>query len=188
MIKALAFRTLFGGKPWYNSFMGWGLFVLIVTESIALALKESGVASAELVGSVTYYTERLSILLGAIGIRRQLPANKLLPVLCACLVMGCGTSKMTFMDANNKPVTIEHKIGGRGCVACDSSADGMSCVMQQDASSDWAGIRVIPTLAKAIISAILPAGLGNAAPSFDGPSDIGGCDGLFGGKVEPDDS
>lgn len=100
-------------------------------------------------------------------------------LLALVLALGCGTFAITVKDSRGKPVTIEGRIGGRGCLAAEIGKDGsINIVIQQDASSDWAGIRAIPTLAEVAIAAMVP-GASPKGAEFTGPSDIGGCQGIF---------
>lgn len=187
MLAKLGFRLFFGGKPWYQSMVGWAALVLIVAETAVPAASELGLADEALTTKLTYYLERFAAILGILGIRRKLPAHGVVAAMALFFVMGCGGSTITVMDKNQQPVTIEHKIGGRGCIAVDVGSDGsVSAVLQQDASSDWAGIRVLPTIVKTALTVLFGSRDGSDDTGFSGPSDISGCDGIFTAE-EPDD-
>lgn len=101
-------------------------------------------------------------------------------LLVLALVTACGTSGITVIDKAGNPITIEHRIGGRGCIAIDVGADGsVGSVLQQDATSDWAGIRVLPTIVKMALTTVLGSRDTSDETGFSGPSDIAGCSGIF---------
>ncbi len=93
-IKAFAFKTFFGGKPWYKSMVGWGLVVLAVAETAVPMVGEMGLADPEKMGVVTSYMEKLAAALAALGIRRKLPATGTIAAvsLVALLSLGCVTA------------------------------------------------------------------------------------------------
>lgn len=106
-------------------------------------------------------------------------------LMIVCLVgllgMGCALSGIEMIDGNGNPITIKHKIGGRGCIAVTTMAGEVDAIVQQDGSSDWSGIRVIPTLARTAM-AVFFGRVGEKDP-YTGPSDIQGCAGLFGSQM-----
>ena len=105
----------------------------------------------------------------------------------ALLALSCATSSITFLDAEGDPITLEQQLGGRGCIAVNTDkSGGIDVIMQQDASSDWAGVRVIPTLAQAVITAFFGSRDPDGA-DYSGPSSIQGCAGLFSESLEEDD-
>lgn len=180
-LKALTFKTFFGGKPWYKSLVGWGALVLLVAETAVPAAGELGLADPDQMSILTSYMEKLSVLLGALGIRRRLPATGTIAAvsLVALLSLGCAKMVVTTVGPNGEPVTVELRTGGRSCVAATVNADGtVDAVGSQDASSDWLSLRIIPaTLQTALVTffgAREPALVG-----VSGPSTIGGCDGVF---------
>lgn len=180
--QALAFKTLFGGKPWYRSIVGWGAFVLLMAETAVPAAAEFGLADEAMMVKLTYYLERLAAAMGILGIRRRLPARgvAVAGTLALAVLVGCGGSTITMLDATGDPVTIEQSMGGRGCIAVDIGADkSVSVVLQQDASSDWAGIRVLPTIVKTALTTFFGNRDTSDGTGFSGPSDINGCQGIF---------
>ena len=113
--------------------------------------------------------------------------NKLtLVILMAVLTVGCAGSKIKMIDSSGNPVSIKHNLGGRGCIAINTEDGEIGVVLQQDGSSDWSGIRVIPSLARAAL-AVFFGRIGEADPNT-GPSDIQGCAGLFELGRVPDES
>jgi hypothetical protein len=105
--------------------------------------------------------------------------NKLtLVILMATLAFGCAGSTIKMTDSNGNPVSIKHRLGGRGCIAITTESGEVGAVLQQDGSSDWSGIRVIPSLARAAL-AVFFGSSGDDNNSYAGPSDIQGCAGLF---------
>ncbi len=100
-------------------------------------------------------------------------------LVAALLSFGCAGSTVTFTDSRGNLVTLEQSIGGRGCMAATWTPEGdFDFVIQQDGSSDWGGIRAIPTLAQVAITAVLGDRRAESE-GMDGPSDIQGCAGLF---------
>jgi hypothetical protein len=100
------------------------------------------------------------------------------------LTLGCAQSSIEFPNANGEMVNIKHNLGGRGCIAITTEKGEVSAVVQQDGSSDWSGIRVIPSLARAAV-AVFTGRVGEDDP-YTGPSDIQGCAGLF-ETIAPED-
>jgi len=107
----------------------------------------------------------------------------------ALTLAGCGKSVITTLDKAGNPVTIANRIGGRGCIAItvDPASGSVDAVLQQDATSDWAGIRAMPIMLQTALATLF----GNRDPaggdtSFSGPSAIGGCDGIFEFTDEPE--
>lgn len=110
----------------------------------------------------------------------------ILASLAALLGMGCAQSTVTMLDSSGDPITFKQGIGGRGCIAVSADLKGgVDVIIQQDGSSDWGGVRAIPVLVRAAITAVF----GNRDPeanNVEGPSDLQGCAGLFvEDEVEP---
>ncbi len=185
-LKAFAFRTIFGGKPWYQSMVGWATLVLSVSEVALPIIVEFGLIDPEMSGALQIKLRALSGALAGLGIRRRLPANGTIAAAMLALVMlpGCTTLEFTTQAPDGgKPITVKAMAGGRSCLVCeaDPASGKVECRVAQDASSDWAGIRAIPVLGALILSVISD----RAVPAdYSGPSDIGGCDSLF--TSEPD--
>lgn len=97
--------------------------------------------------------------------------------LAGLLGLGCAVSRVEMIDDAGNPITIKHRMGGRGCIALTAEDGKVDAIVQQDGSSDWSGIRVIPTLARAGLAVFF--GRLSDSDSFTGPSDIQGCAGLF---------
>ena len=115
-------------------------------------------------------------------------------ILCGLVALGssvgCATSSITFTDKLGHEVTLKQKIGGRGCIALDRDTEGnVEVIVNQDGSSDWAGIRALPIMAQVAITALMGNRSGESA-GFAGPSNIGGCDPLFAsaGQNDADDA
>lgn len=106
---------------------------------------------------------------------------KFFSLIILALSISCGGT--TFIVPNpdgGEPSKVECKIFGRGCCATTVNKDGsFDIVMQQDASSDWAGTRAIPVLAWTAITAMFGDRSYGAGAEMQGPSDIQGCSGIF---------
>ena len=66
---------LFGGKPWYQSMVGWGFLVFIAAETIIPQAGSMGLMDAGLVKTLMGYMNSASAILVTLGIRRRLPAT-----------------------------------------------------------------------------------------------------------------
>ena len=96
------------------------------------------------------------------------------------LTFACGKSLITIPNEDGQLVTINQSMGGRGCIAVDRSPDGsLSIIVQQDASSDWAGIRALPAMVKVALTTFFGNRDTSGETGFTGPSDIQGCAGVF---------
>lgn len=192
MIAKLGFRMLFGGKPWYKSMVGWAAITLLVAETAIPAIGELGLVDPEFMAALTTYMEKLAALLGVLGIRRRLPASGTIAavsVAALMLTLGCASYSIEFIDKKGDPVVVESSLGGRGCLALTFDENGeVDLITQQDASSDWAGVRVIPTLAKVAITALFGDRSSGEGADFTGPSGIAGCKGLFESALGEEDS
>ncbi len=102
------------------------------------------------------------------------------PTLCVLLALeigigGCGKMQIDMIDAQKEPVKIMLRAGGRSCLAATiDSAGTIDVIVQQDASSDWLSLRIIPTLVQGAITTFF----GKVNPNPDGisgPSGIHGC-------------
>jgi hypothetical protein len=103
--------------------------------------------------------------------------NKLtLVCLIGLLTLGCAGSSIKFPNAQGEMVSIKHDLGGRGCIAVTTENGEVAAVVQQDGSSDWSGVRVIPSLAQ--IAGAIFGGAREPQP-YPSPSDIQGCAGIF---------
>ena len=92
---------------------------------------------------------------------------------------GCANSSITVPVPDGEPIVIEQKMGGRGCIAVSTTDEGgVDIIVQQDGSSDWAGIRVLPTIVKTALVTFFGDRESDGV-DFAGPSDIQGCAGLF---------
>lgn len=87
----MSFKTLFGGKPWYKSMVGWGVLILIIAETAVPAASELGLADPELLAVLNSYMEKFAAVLAALGIRRRLPAQGVAAAgaLSLVVLMGC---------------------------------------------------------------------------------------------------
>lgn len=95
-----------------------------------------------------------------------------------------GSKRMVIHEVELSP-----EFYGRGCLDLVIEHDRVTLAIQQDASSDWAGLRVAPMIARDIVSAALAfasapwdlvAGLLGQRPAAPpGPSTIHGCEGLL---------
>ena len=102
-------------------------------------------------------------------------------VICILLLaLGCAGNTITVYDQDGKATAeFEQRFGGRGCIAATADGSGaVDVIVQQDGSTDWAGIRALPSLAQLALSAVFGSRGGDPV-GFDGPSGIAGCAGLF---------
>lgn len=107
--------------------------------------------------------------------------------LAVLLSFGCASSTVTFMDENDRPVTLEQEFRGRGCIAISRPKDGsVDIIVQQDGSSDWAGVRALPVLAQVALATLF-GNRDTESEGFTGPSDVQGCAGLFESTIYEDD-
>lgn len=107
-----------------------------------------------------------------------------LVIFAVLLSVGCAASQISFTDSKDNPVVIKQRFGGRGCIAITRNDNGdVEIIVKQDASSDWASIRAIPVTAQAVLTTMFGTRSGENADA-PGPTDIGGCGGLF---VDPPD-
>jgi hypothetical protein len=121
-------------------------------------------------------------------------------VLAALLAAGCASSKVV-IDLEETPgvfgskamtigsVTVEPAFYGRGCLDIMVEDDRVTVALQQDGTSDWAGVRIAPLIARDVVAAALGfasapweivqglLGLRQEAPND--PSGVHGCEGLL---------
>ena len=92
---------------------------------------------------------------------------------------GCANSTVEYIDPNGEPIKLTQRFGGRGCIAATTHTDGtVDVIVQQDGSSDWAGVRAIPAALQIALATLFGTRTEDPA-EFPGPSDIQGCAGLF---------
>ncbi len=186
--KGFAFKTFFGGKPWYKSLVGWGLVVLTAAETAIPLAGELGLADPEQMSILTSYMEKLAVALAALGIRRRLPATGTIAAvsLVALLSLGCNTLAVTTQIPDQRPVTIKASTFGRSCIAAvvDPKTGDVDIVSKQDGTSDWITGRVLPTLGAMALMGLSGIPFIGDSITIPAPSDIGGCVGIF--TDEPD--
>ncbi len=185
-LKGFAFRTIFGGKPWYQSMVGWATLVLSVSEVAMPIIVEFGLIDPEMSGALQIKLRALSGALAGLGIRRRLPSNGTIAAVMLALAMlpGCTTFELTVPGKDGASATIiKAQTAGRSCIVCevDPSTGKTDCRLAQDASSDWIWGRIIPSVAGAVTAVVTGRGVAGGAA---GPSEVGGCDSLF--TSEPD--
>ena len=107
-------------------------------------------------------------------------ARTAIVLLSALVAFGCSGVTVTTQGPQGAPITVKSNIGGRGCIAAevDPATGTVNIVTSQDGTSDWAGVRAIPLLAQTALTTVLGAAPGETV-GMDGPSIVGGCDGLF---------
>jgi hypothetical protein len=174
-IKAFAFKSLFGGKPWYKSMVGWSILVLAVAETAVPLAGELGLASAEQSAVLSSYLEKLAAALAALGIRRKLPAhgNLAAVTLVAALSLGCNSVILKKGD-----VLVEGSGMGRGAIELTLEGNKVTALGCFDATTDWLSLRIIPAIVRGAVSIFFGRpDLG--ADSTSGPSAVGGCDALY---------
>lgn len=116
-------------------------------------------------------------------------------MLCVCVALTGCMSSPTLIQINDaeggliRQIKLTPDLYGRGCLAFTVSPDGeVEMLAQQDGTTDWIGIRILPaigaeavTAALAIVSApfeLIQMALGSV-PEVPDPSAIHGCDGIF---------
>ncbi len=186
--KGFAFRTFFGGKPWYKSVTAWAQVALAVAETVPPALAAAGLADRELMSLLTAWVERAWAVATAIGIRRAVGTNgKAIAAvgLVALLSLGCGKLTFTTQAPGGPPVTVEASYASRGCISAvvDPVTGKVDIIHKQDGTSDWIMGRVLPTLGAMVLTGLsgLPL-IGDI--SIPEPSGIGGCTGIMAGKLD----
>jgi hypothetical protein len=183
-LKALAFKTFFGGKPWYKSVTGWAIVVLAAAETVVPLVGELGLADPAQMAVLTSYMVKLSAAMGALGIRRAVvPNGKAIAAvgLVALLALGCGTLTYTSTPTDGPPVTVKASYLSRGCVSLDvdPKTGKASIIHKQDGESNWAPWRVIPAMGAMVLVGLSGLPIIGDSITVPGPSDIGGCVGLF---------
>jgi hypothetical protein len=188
-IKAFAFKTFFGGKPWYKSVTGWSIVVLATAETVVPLVGEMGLADPAQMTVLTSYMEKLAAAMAALGIRRATTngnGKKLAAVsLVVLLSLGCNSLSVTTQLPDKPPVTIKAQTTGRGCIAAEvnPTTGKIEIVTQQDGTSDWITGRIIPSITGLGIAIL--TGRGGGDP-MQGPDKEKGCNGIF-TTVEDDD-
>ncbi len=181
--KGFAFKTFFGGKPWYKSMVGWGLVVLTVAETAIPLVGELGLADPEQMSTLTSYMEKLAIALAALGIRRRLPATGTIAAvsLVALLSMGCADVSIITRLPDKPPVTVDAHLGGRGAISAvvDPKTGKVEVTLCQDGTSDWILGRLFAVFGNLAAKMLAPIPILGDAVKMQGPSGVSGCDGLL---------
>lgn len=110
--------------------------------------------------------------------------------LIAVLVVGCATSPITIHHPKMGPITIEPSGWGRVCYDIQISPKGKVAVtVAQDGTSDWIGVRILPSILSESIAAvmavvgapmeILLAVLGVPKTPLPEPSPLSACSAIF---------
>ena len=63
-------KNIFGGKSWYKSMTGWAALIFFSAEKIVPEIGSSGLLDAGTVASITGWMTTISVILGALGIRK----------------------------------------------------------------------------------------------------------------------
>ena len=181
--KGFAFRTFFGGKPWYKSVTAWAQVVLAVGEATAAALAAVNALDPEYIEKMQAATRGLWAVMSALGIRRAVPNGTTTAALIACLLLplGCNTLTVITQLPDKPPVTVEVKMAGRSCIAAevDPSTGKVNIITQQDGTSDWIVGRILPALGSMALMAYSSIPLIGDAIEMPGPDDVAGCQGFF---------
>ena len=104
---------------------------------------------------------------------------KYLSILLLVFSLGCAEAQVSFIDEAKNPVTVKAEWAGRGCLSVDMEKPGvLKFLFDVAATSDWAGIRIIPSTVQAAIAAFFSKTVPNPV-GIPSPSTTGGCDKLF---------
>jgi len=187
-LKALVFRKIFEGKPWYRSMTAWAVVILAGAETVVPLAGEMGLADPEQMAALTSYMQKLAAAMGALGIRRAATRTNGKAIaavgLVALISLGCNSLSVTTYTEGGEKIKVDASTGGRSCIAANVLPTGeIEVVTSEDASSDWLSLRILPaTLQTALVTFF--GSRASEPTGIEGPSAIGGCDSIF--AIEPE--
>jgi len=68
------FDQFFGGKAWFKSMTAWGILLFTLAQTAIPQMAELGLVTVDVAATLTHWLTVVSVPLGALGIRRKLPA------------------------------------------------------------------------------------------------------------------
>lgn len=120
--------------------------------------------------------------------------KQIIGISMALLLSGCATQPLVIEHYKDgqllRKVELDPHFYSRGCASYKVTPAGtVELVVQQDGTSDWIGVRVLPSIAADVVTAalaavnapfdIIKALVGVPRPALPEPSAIHGCEGLF---------